>query len=149
MPYRRFVVAAAGAAAAIAGVAAIAVVPAACSGTSCKAGTMLLHIALLDDSPLADTITVHGDDPNAAIDESFPHTPNPSGAAVSVEHFDVVVRWPSYYPAGNTVNLTIRALAGDVQLGINTASIHLDSGCTETSVLVSNRGVPPDFGDSD
>ena len=148
MPYRRFVVAAACAAAAIAGVAAIAVVPAACSA-SCQPGTMLLHIALLDDSPLADTIIVSGDDPNAAVMNTFAHTPDAVGAAASIEHFDVVVRWPTYYPAGSTVNLTIRALAGDVQLGINTASIHLDSGCTETSVLVSNRGVPPDFGDSD
>jgi len=149
MPYRRFFVAGALAAAAIAGAAAVALVPAACSGSSCKPGTMLLHIALLDDSPLADTITVQGDDPNAAVDESFPHSPNPSGAAIRIEHFDVVVTWPSYYPAGNTVNLTIRALAGDVQVGINTASIHLDNGCTETSVLVSNRGVPPDLGGSD
>lgn len=129
-------------------VGAVAVAVEACS-SSCQPGTMLLHIALLDDSPLADTITVTGDDPNAAVSNTFSHTPNPVAAAASIEHFDVVVRWPSFYPAGNTVNLTIRALAGNVQLGINTASIHLDNGCTETSVLVSNRGVPPDFGESD
>lgn len=132
----------------LAAVAAVAVAVDACS-SSCQPGTLLLHIALLDESPLADTITVSGDDPNAMVGNTFSHTPDPVGAAASIEHFDVVVRWPSYYPAGNTVNLTIRALAGGKQLGINTASIHLSSGCTETSVLVSNRGVPPDFGESD
>ena len=132
----------------LAAVGAVAVAVEACS-SGCQPGTMLLHIALLDESPLADTITVSGDDPNAMVSNTFAHTPNPVAAAASIEHFDVVVRWPSYYPAGNTVNLTIRALAGGKQLGINTASIHLYSGCTETSVLVSNRGVPPDFGESD
>jgi len=148
MPYRRFFVAGGLAAAALAGAVAVAVLPTACSA-SCKPGTLLLHIALLDDSPLADTITVDGDDPNAAVSDRFPHTPNAVNAAAGIEHFDVVVRWPSFYPAGNTVNLTVRALAGGAQLGINTASIHLDNGCTETGVLVSNRGVPPDGGAGD
>lgn len=148
MPYRRFFVAGGLAAAALAGAVAVAVLPTACSA-SCKPGTLLLHIALLDDSPLADTITVDGDDPNASVSNTFAHTPNSVGAAAGIEHFDVVVRWPSFYPAGNTVNLTVRALAAGAQLGINTASIHLDNGCTETSVLVSNRGVPPDGGGGD
>lgn len=146
MLHRRFLVAGALLVASLA--AAVTVGTAACSA-ACQPGTLLLHIALLDDSPLADTIIVSGDDPNAAVTNTFPHTPDAVGAAASIEHFDVVVRWPSYYPTGNTVNLTVRALAGGVQLGINTASIHLYNGCTETSVLVSNRGVPPDGGDGD
>jgi hypothetical protein len=116
----------------------------ACSSPSCQAGTLLLHIALLDQSPLADTIIVSGDDPNAAVMNTFAHTPDPVGAAASIEHFDVVVRWPSYYPAGNSVNLTVRALANGTQLGINTATIDLAPGCTESSILVSNRGELPD-----
>lgn len=148
MPRRRTAVAVVLFAASLAGAAAVAVVPAACS-PSCKAGTLLLHVALLDDAPLADRIVVSGDDPNAAVSESFPHTPNPDAVTIGVDRQVLTITWPTGYPAGNTVNLTIRALAGDVQLGINTASIHLDSGCSETSVLVSNRGVPPDLGGSD
>lgn len=129
-------------AAAVGGVAAL--VEACGSSASCAPGTLLLHIALLDQAPLADTITVSGDDPNSAVMNTFAHTPDPAGAAVSVEHFDVVVRWPSYYPAGNSVNLTVRALANGAQLGINTTTIHLEPGCTESSILVSNRGEIPD-----
>ncbi len=147
MPSRRIVAAAALVAAALAG--AVTIVAGACSGPACKPGTLLLHVALLDDAPLADTIVVSGDDPNASVSESFPHTPNPNAVIVGIDRLVVTVTWPTGYPTGNTVNLTVRALAGGAQVGINTASIHLDDGCTETSVLVSNRGVPPDGGGSD
>ena len=120
-------------------VAALAGLPA-CSGPTCKPGTLLLHLALLDDAPLADTIVVSGNDPGAAVSDTFPHTPNPSGAMVQVEHFDVSVTWPQGYPTHAAVNLTVRALAGTTLLGINTTTVRLASGCTTSSVLVSNRG---------
>ncbi|HEX9101054.1 MAG TPA: hypothetical protein VF997_02565 [Polyangia bacterium] len=137
------------AAAGLAGALACAAVVVACSGSNCAPGTLLLHLALLDDGPLADTITVSGDDPGAAVSNSFPHAPNPSAAAIGVEHVDAVVTWPQGYPAHAAVNLTIRALAGGAQLGVGAATVRLDPSCSETSLLVSNRGVPPDFGGSD
>ena len=112
----------------------------ACSGPECKPGTLLLHLALLDDAPLADTIVVSGNDPGAALSDTFPHAPNPSGAAVQVEHFDVAVTWPQGYPTHAAVNLTVRALAGGALVGINTTTVRLAPGCTTGSVLVSNRG---------
>ena len=111
-----------------------------CSGPSCQKGTLLLHIALLDQAPLADTIVVSGADPGAAVTDTFAHTPHPDLALAGIEHFDVVVTWPQGYPTYAAVNLTVRALAGGARLGIYTVNVRLVPGCTTDSVLVSNRG---------
>jgi hypothetical protein len=119
-----------------------------CSGPSCKPGTLLLHVALLDDAPLADHIVVSGDDPGAAVSQSFPHTPDPDAAALQIQHVAVTVTWPGSYPAHAKVNLVVRAFAGATVLGTNGTTINLLPGCTESSVLVSNRlGVDPDGGE--
>ncbi len=121
----------------------------ACSGSSCRPGTLLLHIALLDDSPLADTITVVGDDPGAAVSQSFPHTPNPAAAAIGVEHITVEVTWPSGYPSFAVVNLVVSALQGSTVLGVDTATVRLGDKCGESDLLLSNRGAVADGGASD
>ena len=114
-------------------------VVAGCSNSSCKTGTLLLHLALLDDAPLADTITVVGNDPGAAVSQSFPHTPNPDAAALRIERTAVVVTWPGGYPVHAIVGLTVTALSGATVVGSDISSVRLDDKCTETSVLVSNR----------
>jgi hypothetical protein len=125
-----------------------AVVVAACSGPTCKAGTLQLDIALASTAPLADSITVVGNDPGAAVDETFPHTPNPM--APGIEHTTVTVTFPCGYPADSVLHLVVRAIGGVTVLGVNTVTIHLDEGCSSAGVLVSGGGVAPnDLGTTD
>lgn len=125
----------------------VAVVVAACSGPSCAPGTLSLEVALLDTSPLADTITVTSNDPGNMIMESFPHTPNPS--APGVEHVTIVVTFPGGYPADKVVHLIVRALGGTTLLGVNSATIHLDPTCSTGGVAVTGGGTPLDLGGVD
>jgi len=117
-----------------------AIVVACSSGPSCKPGTLLLNVALLDTSPLADTITVTANDPKVMLSESFPHTPNASNPGV--EHTNVVVTFPDGYPKDMVVHLLVRALGGTTLLGANTATIHLDETCTVGDVAVRGGGLP-------
>ena len=103
---------------------------------------MLLNIALLDTSPLADTITVVANDPGAMINESFPHVPNSSNPGV--EHTNVEVTFPDGYPKDTVVHLIVRALGGTTILGANTASIRLDESCTVGGVAVRGGALPTD-----
>lgn len=125
----------------------IAVVVAACSGPSCQAGTLSLDVALLNTTPLADTITVSSNDPGAMIMQSFPHTPDPT--APSIEHTNVVVTFPGGYPTDAVVHLIVRALGGSTILGAGTATLHLDTTCTSGAVSVSGGGQPTDLGGTD
>jgi hypothetical protein len=125
------------------------VVIVACSGSSCKQGTLLLHVALLDDSPLADHITVVGNDPGAAIAQTIAHVPNQAAADQRVEHVALEVVWPGGYPVYAEVHLTVSAFSGDTLLGNNTVTVRLEPGCSETSTLVSARGFIPDGGATD
>jgi hypothetical protein len=117
-----------------------AIIAACSSGPSCAPGTMLLNIALLDTSPLADTITVVANDPGAMINESFPHTPNASNPGV--EHTSVVVTFPDGYPKDTVLHLIVRAIGGTTILGANTASIRLDTTCTVGDIAVRGGGLP-------
>lgn len=120
----------------------------ACSGPSCKSGTLLLNIALLDTSPLADTITVTGMDKGAEVMASFPHVPNASNPGI--EHTSVEVTFPGGYPKDTLVHLIVRAIGGTTILGANTASIRLDETCTVGDVAVRGGGTPPtDMGGTD
>jgi hypothetical protein len=124
------------------------VVVVACSGPACKPGTLLLDIALLDTSPLADTITVTGTDPGAEVMASFPHVPNSSNPGV--EHTTVEVTFPGGYPKDTVVHLIVRAIGGNTILGANTATIRLDQSCTVGGVAVRGGGMPPgDLGGTD
>ena len=117
-----------------------AIITACSSGPSCAAGTLSLDIALLDTSPLADTITVVANDPGAMINESFPHTPNSSNPGI--EHTNVVVTFPGGYPKDTVVHLIVRAIGGTTILGANTASIRLDDTCTNGAIAVRGGGLP-------
>ena len=119
-----------------------AVVVAACSGSDCTKGTLHLDIALAATAPLADTITVSGNDPGAMINETFPHTPNPM--APGIEHISVTVTFPDGYPADAVIHLLVKATGGVTLLGANTLTIHLDPTCSVGDVLVSGGGVPTD-----
>lgn len=112
----------------------------ACSDESCKPGELVLHLGLLDESPQADTITVTGIDPGAAVTESFPNTVDPNAVALMVEHTDVHVTWPGGYPAHALVHLVVRALLKGTVIGVNTTTIQLGNKCGEGSMLVSARG---------
>jgi hypothetical protein len=116
---------------------AVAALVSGCSDSNCKPGTLLLHLALLNDAPLADTITVHGDDPGAAVDVSFPHTPNQDGVTVGIERIVETIVWPGGYVKGALVHLHVRALAGGNLVGVDEVDIRLDPGCSETYQLVS------------
>jgi hypothetical protein len=120
-----------------------------CSSTNCKVGTLLLHLALLDQSPLADSITVHGDDPGAAVDAGFPHTPNADAVNVGVERIVETVTWPGGYPASTLVHLHVRALAAGTVVGVDEVDIRLDASCSETYQLVSAPAPPLDGGTGD
>jgi len=125
-----------------------AIVVACSSGPSCTPGTLSLNVALLDTSPLADTITVTATDPMAMINESFPHVPNASNPGV--EHTNVVVTFPDGYPKDTVVHLIVRAIGGTTILGANTATIRLDETCTVGDVAVRGGGLPPsDMGPTD
>jgi hypothetical protein len=119
----------------------------ACSGPTCKAGTLSLDVALLDTAPLADTVTVSITDPGAEVMQSFPHTPDPT--APGVEHTNVVVTFPGGYPANMLVHLLVRATGGVTVLGAGTATIHLDQTCTEGAIAVRGGGTPADLGGTD
>jgi hypothetical protein len=120
---------------------------AACSDDGCKPGELLLHIGLLDESPQADTITVTGIDPGAAVMESFPHTVDPSAVEFQVEHITEHVTWPGGYPPHALVHLVVRALLNGTVIGVNTATIQLGNKCGEGSMLVSARyGTDDDAG---
>ncbi len=120
-----------------------------CTGcsSSCKAGTLLLHVGLVDDSPLADTITVVGHDPGAAVADSFPHPPNPDAASLGIEHTTVLVTWPQGYPTDADVHLLVSAVVAGQTIGVGYADVDLGSKCGESSLLVSARGGIPDAGD--
>lgn len=120
----------------------------ACSdSTSCKPGTLLLQVGLLDTSPLADTIEVVSTDPMIPLDEKFPHVPN--SMAPGVEHVSVEVTFPNGYPKDTLVHLIVRAFGGVTLLGANTAAIHLDNTCTVGDVAVRGGGLPTDMGGTD
>jgi len=121
-----------------------AVVVAACSGPSCKAGTLQLDIALAATAPLADTITVTGVDPGAAVSQTFPHTPNPM--APGIEHVTVNITFPGGYPADKVVHLVVKATGGVTLLGANTVTIHLDPTCSNAGVLISGGVITPGDG---
>jgi hypothetical protein len=129
----------------------VAVLVVACSDTTtCKPGTLLLQIGLLDTSPLADTITVSITDPGAEVMQSTPHEPNAAAAAVGVEHITVEVTFPGGYPADKLVHVIVKAIGGTTILGSNSASIHLDSKCSVGNVAISGRALPPsDLGGTD
>ena len=110
-----------------------AVVFVACSGPSCKPGTLAMTLALVDGAQLADTFTVTGDDPGAVVAETFPHAPNLTSPA---ENFDVTVTWPGGYPAHAAVHLTVRAFASGAMIGSNTATVVLDATCTSSEMLI-------------
>ena len=110
---------------------------------TCKPGTLLLQLGLLDTSPLADTITVSIADSGAELMQSIPHTPNQEAADVGVEHVDVEVSWPNGYPAGKLVHAVVRAIGGTTVLGSNTATIHLDDKCSVGNLALSGRAFPP------
>jgi hypothetical protein len=125
-----------------------AVVVAACSGPTCKPGQLVLDVALISTSALADTITVTANDPGASVMASFPHTPNPM--APGIEHTSVIVTFPGGYPANAVVHLVVKALGGVTLLGANTATIHMDESCTSGGVAVFGGGIPAvDLGMSD
>jgi hypothetical protein len=115
----------------------------ACSA-NCKPGTLTLHIALLDNTPLADHVTIVGSDPGAAVSLSFPHVPNPAAADVGIEHITLEVRWPDGFPTDAVVHLTTTALAGDTILGSDPDSFRLGQSCSEGSLLVSARAAELD-----
>ena len=117
------------------------VIVAACSGASCKPGTLQLEIALSATAPLADTITVVGLDSGAMVNESFPHTPN--NMAPGIEHITVEVTFPGGYPANTVVHLVVKAIGGVTVLGANTVAIHLDDTCSVGGVLISGGVVTP------
>jgi len=119
-----------------------AVVVAACSGPTCKPGTLQIDLALISTSALADTITITGNDPGAAVMASFPHTPNPT--APGVEHTSVTVTFPGGYPANAVIHLLVRAIGGTTLLGANSLTIHLDPSCSVADVLVSGGLLPTD-----
>ena len=120
----------------------------ACSDTvTCKDGTLLLEVALLNTAPYADTITVVSTDPDIVVDESFPHAPNASNPGV--EHISVEVTFPGGYPKDKVVHLVVRALGGVTVLGSNTATIHLDEKCSVGSVAVRGGVTATDMGGTD
>lgn len=121
-----------------------AVVVAACSGPDCKAGTLQLDIALSATAPLADTITVIGQDANAMINETFPHTPN--NMAPGIEHTTVTVTFPNGYPADAVIHLLVKATGGVTLLGANTLTIHLDPTCSVGDILISGGVITPGDG---
>jgi len=127
----------------------VAVLVAGCSDSNCKPGTLLLHLALLDDAPLADTITVHADDPGAAVDVSFPHTPNQDAVSVGVERITETITWPAGYPKNALVHLHVRALAAGTLVGEIEVDIRLDPTCSETYQLVPAPAPSFDGGMSD
>lgn len=122
----------------------VAVLVVACSNSaSCKPGTLLLEIGLLDTSPLADTITVTITDPGAEVMQSFPHAPNQTAADVGIEHISAEVTFPGGYPTDKLVHVLVKAIGGVTVLGSNTATIHLDTSCTVGNVALSGRALPP------
>jgi hypothetical protein len=116
----------------------------ACSdSTTCKTGTLLLQVGLLDTAPLADTISISIADSGAELTTSFPHTPNSDAANVGVEHINLELTWPQGYPTGKLVHVVVKATGGTTVLGSNSASIHLDDKCTVGNVAISGRTLPP------
>lgn len=110
------------------------------SGPDCAPGELVLHLGLVDDSPQADTITVTGNDPGAAVMESFPNSADPDEIALNVEHTDVHVTWPQGYPTHALVHLVVRAVLKGNVIGENTTTIQLGNKCGTGSMLVSGRG---------
>ena len=104
-----------------------------CSSSKCAPGTLALTLHLLDTTPAADTITVAGNDPGAAVSESFPHTPNPS---VASENATVVVTWPQGFPANAAVHLTIDAIAGGQVIGTGEDDVNLGKSCSVGEAFV-------------
>jgi hypothetical protein len=138
----RFVVAAAAAALGV-----FVAVVAACGGASCKPGTLALRLGLIDGAQAADTFIVSGDDPGAAVSDTFSHVPNLVFA--EAENFDVTVTWPPGYPAYATVHLTVRAYAAGQLIAYNTTTIRLDRSCTSSSMILGTESAPDDGGATD
>jgi hypothetical protein len=114
-----------------------------CSSSSCAAGTLTLTVYLLDTSALADTITVFGDDPGAAVSESFPHTPNPDPGTLG-ETTKIVVTWPQGFPSKSAVHLTIDAVAGGQVIGAGMADLNLGKSCSVSDLFVAATSATTD-----
>jgi hypothetical protein len=111
----------------------VAAVMVACSDSTpdCKPGTLALQVELSGTANFADTINVQSFEPNASIDQDFPHVPD------GPKLFVLDVPFPKGYPANQTVSFFVHARGASTLLGENIATIHMGPTCG--SGLVSIR----------
>jgi|SRR4051812_8475475 hypothetical protein len=107
------------------GVALVAAVMVACSesGPDCKPGTLALQVELSGTANFADTINVQSFEPNASINQDFPHVPD------GPKLFVLDVPFPQGYPANRTITFLVHARGASTLLGENVATIHLGETC--------------------
>ena len=108
--------------------------------SSCKHGTLSLHILLTNTAPLADTITLADEQSSPPLHETVSRTPDAPN--LPYDELWVEVAWPGGYPVNDVVHLQVRALAGDTLLGENEAVVRLGAGCTNGQVYVYGDATP-------
>lgn len=119
-------------AAALVVIAFVAAITVACSsGTSCAPGTLDVQVQFRGAAIDADTVAVTSLDPaTLGIAQTVTRVPGDNG----VMH--LAITFPNGYPANQVVTLLFRAYGSATLLGENTATIHLDPGCSTGSVTI-------------
>ncbi|MCU1277148.1 MAG: hypothetical protein JWM53_694, partial [bacterium] len=110
---------------------ALAVAAAGCSNVNrCRSQTILVSIALDATAAQSDTLAV-----DVAVDGSSNRTlvtHAPGSGAGTIE-----VRFPSGYPTGKTVAITIVALQGGNSIGTGTTTVVPPSGCATAALAIA------------
>jgi hypothetical protein len=114
-----------------------------CSAGSnkCKDKTLFVSVTLDGPAQNADHIFVDVSvDGGTPVHTDLPHTAGKAMGGVQIE-------FPSGYPAGHSVAVTITALHGDATIASAQQSVSLANGCDTLLLTVSPPG-PPDFASS-
>jgi hypothetical protein len=113
-------------------IAAVAAITVACSsGASCTPGKLDVQLQFRGTAIDSDTVTVTALDPQTlGVNQSFSRTPGDTSV------MNLEIGFPNGYPANQVVTLLFRAYGSATLLGENTATIHLDPGCSTGSVSI-------------
>jgi hypothetical protein len=118
---------------------ALALAAAGCGGTNnCRSKTVLLAISLDAAAAQADALDIDVTIDGNTNTSHLTHAAGSTGGTVEV-------RFPSGYPAGKSVAISVTALAGGSPVGSGTASFVAASGCDSRSVTVQGGAVAEDL----
>jgi hypothetical protein len=101
-----------------------------CDGDPCKQGTLLVDVELNGDAAMADTLVVDVSTNNGAQARTqLDHMPGVATGRIEVD-------FPSGYPSGATVTVTLTAMMQGFTIGKSLSVVILKPGCDVTAIAV-------------